>query len=121
MANDKLSYEFVLNSIDNKYLERNNNPSYKELIHKLFLSKQLNYKYLYKDTISQENKYTSDIILSILQVTLESTGKTDFLFKNLVSLYKNQDYLTNSNIHFNKSEIKILKFIKYEKLIKGVG
>lgn len=123
LQNDEtLSYNYLLNLTDKKGIKNiEKNYSYEELIHHLFISKQLNYKHLYKEITKTEQNFSPDIILAMIQVILASVEKAQIiLFKNIVSFYKNIDYLTNSNLRYNKNEIKLLKFLNKDKLLRNM-
>ena len=121
---EKLTYNYLLNLTDKKGIKNiDNNCSYEELIHKLFISKQLNYKHLYKEVLkSEHNKFNSDVILAMIHIVLQSIDTTNIRIfnKHIVTIYKNNEYISNSNFSLNKNEIKLLKFINNEKLLKNV-
>ena len=116
--NETMSYDNLLSlthTLDKRTCKSiiDNNCGYEELIHKFFISKQLNYKHLYKEISKSDlNKFNSDVILSMIKVILQSVDKTkNTLFKSIVSFYK---------ISNNKSEIKFLKYINKDKLLHNV-
>lgn len=116
---DTVSFKNMLVLADLFGIRVSENASYEDLIHAFFIAKELNYRNLYSEKTFDENKsnLTSDNFLSLIYECFSNkinSFNKDFpiLIYELISVFKK----FNFNLHLQ--EIKFLKFLSKEKLLK---
>jgi hypothetical protein len=90
--------------------------SYEDIIHQLFIAKELDYVNLYTERHYDDTKsnLNGNYFLAMFDKVLNSTPGSLMLFRDLISFYKNFEL----NYLFDKRELKLLKYISKDKLIK---